>query len=141
MIKGNPNFSNLYSATKFAFSGSLGVFNFDDLERGIGDDDYDYISYTVYGFLLLVNMVILMNLLVAMLNNIYIELSKKGKPLHLREIVGLKYIYDWDDRYGCVMMLPFPLDIIFFPLYMIVLSSSNPKKLNDIIARFIFKPY
>ena len=60
-----------------------------------------------------------------------------------REIIKLKNQWDFDENFGFIVSVPFPLTAT--PLYLItaftLISLESPKKLNNILAQIIFSLY
>jgi len=82
IIINNPIFSNFVSAFETLFASSLGNFNFDlILDYKTVGGDTDYVGIIFYCIFLIINLILFLNLLIAMLNNIYASLSLKGLQL------------------------------------------------------------
>jgi hypothetical protein len=78
----------------------------------------------------------LINLLIAMLTNIYTLLYPQAFSMHLREIILIKTLYDYDENYGFMISLPFPFSV--FPnnliCSLILLCKKKPKIMNNNIT-------
>ena len=75
--------------------------------------------------------VLLINLLIAVLSNVYDELNKQVDASNRSVLITYYKRYKWCDEYGYLIFLPTPLSIvnlIFLPIQFCCISSSNIKR-------------
>ena len=132
----NNRFGTTYEAFITLFQASIGVFTFDDIEEGYLEEYYTY-SFMI--FFLLINMVLLMNFLIAILSNVYAIYENRSASLYMIEIIRMRKIYSSDDYYGCLISSPNPFSIITNPLplflFLVTFKLKNYKRIHYIINK------
>ena len=86
---------------------------------------------------------ILLNMLVAILSMIYVDLIERSKILFQQEIINRKDEYIVDPRYGGMINLSFPLNIlniIFCPIYLMITDIHKLKYFNNIVNFIAYFP-
>ena len=101
--------------------------------------DFDYYKYFgAFATLLFVTLsgLMLINLLIAMLSNVYSSFSNEVDAAHRSVLIGIFRRYKWNRNYGYLMFLTTPLNILnflFLPFHIFC-----KKSFNDIACRTYF---
>ena len=121
----NNRFGGTYESFITLFQASLGVFTFDDIKDGNLGRYYNEVFMILF---LLLNMVLLMNLLIAIISNIYAMYENRSTSLYMTEIVRMRNIYSNDEYYGCLISVPNPFSILnIIPLLIFILTWKMQK--------------
>ena len=142
-VKAN-RFESVYNSFITLFQASLGVLTLDDTNAA--NDEVSYSKHTFMICFLLINMVLLMNFLIAILSNIYSIYEARSSSLYMIEIIKLQNMYKTDDTYGCLIAAPNPISIPFncisMMLYLGTLPfdnrTTNHKKINNFMLHIQF---
>lgn len=71
----------------------------------------------VFMFLLLsINMVLILNLVIAILSSVYAYFEDKRLGLYYEVLVGKFSVMEYDERYGSAACAQPPLNLMIFPL-------------------------
>lgn len=137
-----------YFAVLFIFS-VIGVVLFNDLEEfsalhttlftlfkaTIQDYDVDkmkdarvgaFLGYVYYLSFLILNIILIINLIVARLAHSYKIYNKDREILKLLGTLSVREVSEADDKYSAVISAPFPLNILNLVLGSIVISVKSP---------------
>ena len=94
--------------------------------------------------------IILINLLIASLTNVYTELSKVVDAAHRSVLIGYYRKYKWDSENGYLIFLSSPLNFLnlFIMPFTCCVTDSNKKKLrikrkkfNNVVCKVLFSIY
>ena len=124
------SYSSLSDSFRTTFQSSLGGFDYTLF------DNATYTSSTagrIYlSIYLLVSAILLLNFLIAILNDTYDEYKHNGKGLQSKEIIKLRAIYEHHDYYQCLVKAPNLINfyILFLAPFVILLKS---RRLNRIV--------
>ena len=124
------DYSSLSKSFKTMFQSSLGGFDytlFDNATYTSSTTGRIYLS--IY---LLVSAILLLNFLIAILNDTYVEYINNGRALQSKEIIKLRAIYEHHDHYQCLVKAPNLINfyMLFLAPFVILLKS---RRLNRII--------
>ncbi len=122
-----PEYSSLWNAIVTLYAAALGDFQFSTLSSVRGD-----LFLMVY---LLVNLVLMLNLLIAILSNTYTIYDKHSAGLYLQEVLMHYEYYAHDPYSSCIATTSFPMmlgNLIFAPFVL----PSRSRKLNDFLQMF-----
>lgn len=89
------------------------------------------------GFLLMAN-VMLLNLLIAILSNVYSDLIIRVDSEHRAVMIAYYDRYYWDERCGLLIFLPSPLTYLVTLASPLVLFSSQAKFWNNVLCRCFY---
>ena len=103
----NPNFSNLFEASKTYVSSSLGSFEFEQYDES--DDWKSYYGLFLHLAVLFSNMILMINLLIAIMSDTYAQLSELRTGLFWGQVIKEMPKLAYDKHYGALAMFPFPL--------------------------------
>jgi hypothetical protein len=81
--------------------------------------------------------IMLINLMIALFSDTYSKLIQMGNGLFLIEIINVRSSLQFDSEYGGLIILPFPLHVIAFPLVIPYLLIKN-KRFNDIVSGILY---
>ena len=117
-------FSTLSSSFKTMFQSSLGGFDYTIFNSAINTSPL--IGRIFLSIYLLVSSILLLNFLIAILNEMITEVYKDGKGLQAKEIIKLRIIYEYHDIYQCLVKAPNLINfyILFLAPFVIILKSK-----------------
>ena len=111
-------------------------------EDGAKGTNYDLGQWFLIIFLIL-NLVLMINLVIAILSSTYVDLSRVSNGLYCDTLVKVFPIFDWDHLYGSLVVAHTPMQV----LYPIVIALLNlcPNDyvvwlLNETFANIFFLP-
>lgn len=110
LFKGNQFLTSL----KF-FNAILTNYNFDEYELDESihyNNDFGVIFML---FFIVITAILLMNLIIAIITNIYNTLKEDSLGVYLDDIVRKRPLMLYDKYYSGMVSLPFPLNVISFP--------------------------
>ena len=113
------------------FAASLGIYDF-SVFTGIDNEILGSLLLAV--FLLSAN-VVLLNLLIAILSNIYSEVITRVDSEHRAVLMSYYDRWFWDKKYGVLIFTVSPLTYLTFLASPLLLLSSNPKPINDVLVK------
>ena len=101
----NPDMTSYSQTWTMLFSASLGVFanNF---------TGYQHFGDIMLGLVVLLTLVMFLNLMIALLTNVYGEISARIDATHRSILVNFHHIFEWNKTYGYLIFLPPPFNII-----------------------------
>ena len=87
--------------------------------------------------------IMLINLLIAVLSNVYDELSKQVDASHRAVLITYHRKFQWNSEYGYIIFLPNPLNIcniIVFPIQLLIGTKNKERqmKFNKLICKIYF---
>lgn len=92
----------------------------------------------------MINMVLMLNLVIAILSETYARLASQKLGLYYDGIIASIPAYKFDKRYGIFIMLPAPFSLILLPLMPVFACIKDKKKLvklNKFLVQVCFVPY
>jgi hypothetical protein len=92
--------------------------------------DYIAVGGILLGVYLIIAFVLLFNLLIALLSNVYNQIILKVDAEHRIVLVSYFDRFRWDDRYGLLIFMPSPLSYLVMLCAPFLLRSKDPKPLN-----------
>lgn len=128
----SADYINFSTSIRTLFSSALGGFNLNAFNehRGIG-------ALFLGVYLLLAN-VMLLNLLIALLSNVYSDLIVRVDGEHRAVVISYFKKWFWNDNYGMLICMPSPITYIIMLLSPFVLFSKNPRKWNRRLTKIIY---
>lgn len=85
-----------------------------------------FIGYVYYISFLVLNIILIINLIVARLAHSYKQYNKDRDILKLLATLSVREVSEADDKYSAVVSAPFPLNMLNFTLGSIVISTKSP---------------
>ena len=140
-LSSNPNFANLFEAARTYIGGSLGAFDLNQYD--------DMVSWQMYyGILmhlsvLFFNMILLINLLIAIMSDAYAYLSEVKTGIFWAKVITEMPKHGYDKHYGALTMFPFFfswLSFLVMPIFIFVKDLGTLKKINDVCFLFVYFP-
>lgn len=134
LLSDNPGCYGLYECSKPLIEAAVGAVRFEKM----GDKwsaNFSFGAFTVVLAAVLVNMVI------AKINNTYSEISKKGTLFYYKDLFDLRYQYKLDSKYGFLSALEHPFSLFLLPSLCVVkcLERRRKKRLKDLARRAVFE--
>ena len=128
--------------------GSIGDYNAYIVDDVLSIKPYiDYLAGFFTIILNLVNTIVLINIMIALLSNIYENYRINSIQLYIRERIKIRnYFYDIsaEQRYGSLLACSFPVNIILFPitlLFLIIYNNKHIKTYNNIVYHLNYLVY
>jgi hypothetical protein len=138
---GYGDFEDITSSLMYLFNAGLANYDFKDNDRSSAYQQINpTANYEFKIFLLIfivISYVLMLNLLIALLSNVYDKLNVHSLGLYLNEIIHQRPLKEYSRHYSGLIGAPFPFNAIPFvltPAYIFVKSE----KMNQIIMGFEF---
>lgn len=128
-------FVNSYISVRTLFQAALGTFEIGDFHDNVG------LGGVIYGIYLLIANIIFLNILIAIISNVYSEISTRGESEHRTVLISFYKKWCWDPKYGFLIFLPPPftyISIILCPLFLI---SRDTTALNNRLCKIFYFIY
>jgi len=106
-----------------------------------GFTQYDYYGELMVSLFLLLTSVLLLNLLIAILSNVYETLVERVDGEYRAILVQNYHKWKWNEDYGILILLPSPLSVIVAVFVPVLLVSSNPRKWNYFFSKVFYVLY
>lgn len=90
------------------------------------------IGYTFLTLFLVIISIMLLNFLIAILSNTYSMLNEVKNGLYLKNVIGLRQVYNYDKYYSSIVYMPPPFGILTFVMVPFIIYCKS-KKLNKIM--------
>ena len=123
-IAENPNFANIFEALRTYLDASLGNF---DLEQYDAYPDFKrYLGLTLHILVLFINMILIINLLIAIMSDTYARMSDLRVGLYWATVIKEMPKYRFNQHYGALVMFPFVfswLSLLFVPFLYTIKSK------------------
>ena len=87
----------------------------------------------------MINVILLMNLIIAQLAYAYKKVNKDRHVHWLLQTLSVREVSEADDKYSAVISAPFPISVLNLVIGSIVLAAKNPG-LNELILHIYFLP-
>ena len=126
------DFSTSIKTQISAALGNLDIFGF---------DQYAGLGAILLGFWTILSNVILLNFVVALLTNIYRDLTDRVESEHAAIVIRYYDRWYWNDDYGLLIFLPPPLSYIDLALAPFVLFSSNRRAWSVGLCKVLYVIY
>mmetsp|Transcript_20789 Transcript_20789/g.3363 ORF Transcript_20789/g.3363 Transcript_20789/m.3363 type:complete len:150 (+) Transcript_20789:71-520(+) len=123
-----PSYVDFATSCRTLYAAALGNFNFESFTDNLA------LGGIMLGAYLLIANVLLLNLLIALLANIYSDVILKVDSEHRSVVIAYHDRWFWDDDYGFLIFLPSPLTYIVLALSPLVLFTKNTKKWNMMLT-------
>eukprot|EP00347_Sterkiella_histriomuscorum_P005768 403355340 len=135
-----PLFNSIADTLIMLIQSSLGQWDlemYDNLSLGA------YIGKSYHLMFLIVNMVLLLNLMIAILSTTFSNLHQLQLALYYDEILEAIPQYQYDKIYGSLICATPPINILMFPAifaYKIIKDKQKLQKLNEVLVRLAYLP-
>jgi hypothetical protein len=124
-------------AFKTLFYASLGQFSFEEIslsEKG------EYFGITFMILFLVCNVGIVINIFIAVIAVLYDSYSEKRNVFQMLETLKIRSVTQADKEYSALISLPAPFNLLLFLFAPFLLTSSNPRKVNEFILSLAYVP-
>ena len=125
------------------FECALGSFNFGIYDQlGIGSMKY-YYGMTFHSIVLLTNMLIVLNVVIAIMADTYSDLYVLRIGLYNRAIIKAIPSYKNNKYYGAMISAPIPFNILTFfliPIFCCIKDKTKLKRFNLLLTKLIYLP-
>lgn len=92
----------------------------------------------IYGVYLLIANIMFLNLLIAILSNVYSELNSRVDAEHRSVVITYHNRWFWDDKYGILIFLPPPLTFLSLILSPIFIFMNDPRCVNNYLCKVFY---
>lgn len=120
----NEDFSTFQKGLRNLFGYSIGQFSFPDIHN---DNFYEWLISIILIIFLVMSNIILLNLLIAILNNVFNKLSSRIDLENSHNNFMLKKEYTFHEIYGNMIFFPRTFNFLLLPLHIIALIVNNQK--------------
>jgi len=118
------------------FEASLGAWDKDVYCDAAVSDAYCYVGYAFTVAILLVNMVLLLNLVIAILSSTYAYYEDKKLGLYYEVLVGKFPTLQYDDNYGVAACAQPPLNLMIVPFWWVTLLPWSQEFVDKYISDY-----
>eukprot|EP00350_Pseudokeronopsis_sp_OXSARD2_P010588 CAMPEP_0170567372 /NCGR_PEP_ID=MMETSP0211-20121228/80438_1 /TAXON_ID=311385 /ORGANISM="Pseudokeronopsis sp., Strain OXSARD2" /LENGTH=121 /DNA_ID=CAMNT_0010888809 /DNA_START=1650 /DNA_END=2015 /DNA_ORIENTATION=- len=78
-----------------------------------------------------------MNLLIAIFSHTYNRLQVEKEGVFLKQIIDIRPLMEYDDYYGILVFVPFPLNLIVVPFFPFI-ALMETKEFNDFLVSLFY---
>ena len=118
----NDNFSSFEISLRTLFADSVMIYDLEAYSK------YIALGGVTESFYLMVSSIVLMNLLISIITDVYEFLIKKVDSEHRSVTISYTEKYTWDKNFGILIFLPSPLSSVVLLVSPLVLFNKNPAK-------------
>lgn len=137
LFASTDGYSSFYEALLTLFASALGGFDFSALD---GSNKNRYIRDAFLVVFLILNLVLMLNLLIAILSSTYAQLEDKKLVLYINEILKLRSTLEYDKRCSSLVSTFPPWNVITLLFMPFLLFFRKPVKLNSILFHIEYLP-
>ena len=138
-VRAKGKYDEFYNCFITLYGSSLGEFSYEDFE--MFTTERQNLGKIYLSLFLMINLIIAMNLLIALLSTTYAELSEISTPIYLIGIIQERPIYKYSKNYGSLVSSCFPYSIFCFLLTPLLLSKKYRIACNNFILHLEFLPF
>lgn len=125
-------FVNFSTTVRTLYSAALANYDLTVFTKNIA------LGGVIYGAYLLIANIMFLNLLIAILSNVYSELNSRVDAEHRSMVITYYNRWFWDDRYGILILLPPPLTFLSLLLSPIFLFMKDTRSLNNFLCKVFY---
>ena len=140
-LSSNPNFVNLFEAMRTYIMASLG--NFDLYQYDVTDDWKRYFGIGMHVAVLFSNMILMINLLIAIMSDQYSLLSEVRTGLFWSQVIQEMPKLKYDKHYGVLNILPFFfgwLSFLIMPFMTCIKDPDTLQMINEVCCQIAYFP-
>ena len=137
-MKVQDRYNTFANCLQTLYSASLGDFVYDDFN--IYKTERKSMGRIYLTLFLGINMIIALNLLIALLSNTYSDLHEKSLAIYYKGIIQERPIYKYSKKYGSLVSSSFPYNIISYLFSPMLLSQKHRHSFNNFILHLLFIP-
>lgn len=135
----DDSFISFSQSLQSLFSASLGAFNLDIFVSNRKVEVY--IGELLLALFLLFSLVLLLNLLIAILSNVYNNLADRVDSEYRAVLIAYYNKWYWNDSYGILILMPSPFTLAVAAISPIILFSQSPARWNSFFCKFFYVFY
>lgn len=128
----SADYETFTKSVRTLYSSAIGVFDFTAFTEN------EALGGILLGAYLLAAHVLLLNLLIALLSNIYSEVITRVDAEHRAVVVAYYDRWFWDDSYGVLIFAPSPLTYLVLLISPFVLFSKHPQQFNTFLVKSFY---
>ena len=135
----NPNFSNLFEALRTYLNASLGEFDLEQYDNYSGFKQY--FGLIMHVLVLFINMILIINLLIAIMSDTYARMSDLRVGLYWSTVIKDMQKYRYHPRYGALVMFPFIfawVGLFFLPVFYFSKNERRLRRMNEFCFKVVF---
>lgn len=132
-----PDYNTAPMAFKTLFYASLGEFSFEEIGKS---EKGEYFGITFMIMFLVCNVGIIINIFIAVIAVLYDAYSERRNVFQMLETLKIRSVTQADKNYSALISLPAPLNASLILLAPFLLTSSNPRKVNEFILSLAYIP-
>jgi hypothetical protein len=129
------NFPTFEISLRTVFADAMGGFDIAAYQEDI------VLGGSFEAFYLMISNVVLLNLLIAIISNVYETLVVKVDSQHRNVVISYTEKYTWDKKYGFLIFIPSPISFFLLLISPFIIFSKNPQRWNNAICKFLFLIY
>ena len=140
-LTSNPNFANLFEAMRTYLMASLGSFDLNQYDEDVGWKKY--FGMGLHVLVLSSNMILMINLLIAIMSDQYAVLTEVRTGLFWGQVIQEMPKLQFDSHYGVLNILPFFfywLSIILLPFLLCIRNRETLKTINEVCFHIVYFP-
>ena len=130
-----PEFDKIQTALYTLFRASVGAYDLQLLENATEHS----LGSIYFNSFVIINVILLVNLIVAQLANAYKRVNKDRNVHWLLQTLSVREVSEADGKYSAVVSAPFPICTLNLILGSIVLAAKSPS-LNEYVLHLYFIP-
>ena len=147
IFRSRIQFNTFIMSLQTLFQSSLGNFDYgwfdQSIDRSSESEFYAIIGRIYLTIFLIINMLLLINLLIALFSDTYSQVQQKSHSLFRHEFLCEFPNYSNNKKYSALVSTFMPLDSILSPFFLTLIllnSDKHKQKLNEIILRVEYVP-
>ncbi|OMJ88668.1 hypothetical protein SteCoe_9369 [Stentor coeruleus] len=129
------NFPTFEISLRTVFADAMGGFDITAYQEDVA------LGASFEAFYLMISNVVLLNLLIAIISNVYETLVVKVDSQHRNIMISYTEKYTWDKKYGFLIFIPSPISFFLLLVSPFIIFSKNPERWNNTICKFLFLIY
>lgn len=129
------NFPTFEISLRTVFADAMGEFGISAYNEHIA------LGGSFEAFYLMISNIVLLNLLIAIISNVYETLVLKVDSQHRNVVISYTEKYNWHEKYGFLIFIPSPISFFLLLISPFIIFSKNPQRWNNAICKFLFLIY
>ena len=119
------------------FQATLGSFDYTTIAQNSRGETLGDVFLTIF---LIMNMILFLNLLIAILSTTYSNLWELKNVLYINEILKLRSRLEYDKNSSALVSTFAPFNIVAFAFMPLILYSKQPKRINKVLFHIEYIP-
>ena len=127
------SYKSFSHSSRTLYSAALGAFSFVDFAGS-----NEAMGSVLLGLFLVIANVVLLNLLVALLTNVYLKVTQKVEATQRAVLVSYYNRWFWDENYGLLIFVPTPFNIFVLLLSSLLAFSKKSYYYNQVLLKVFY---